>query len=127
MIDKARIADPKTHYGSAHAATRHFMTQRITGALNVLFTMFFVWFVLRLAGADRADMVSVVRNPFVAVILALLIVNVCVHMRIGMTEVIEDYMDEAKTHRLALAANTWFAVAVAALSLVAIAKIVFWG
>jgi succinate dehydrogenase / fumarate reductase membrane anchor subunit len=127
MIDKATIADPKTHYGSAHGATRHFMTQRITGALNVLFTIFFVWFVLRLAGADRADMVGVVRNPLVAIVLALLIVNVSIHMRIGMAEVIEDYIDEAKAHRLALAANTWFAVAVAVLSLVAIAKIVFWG
>ena len=127
MIDKATIANPKTRYGSAHEATRHFMTQRITGALNIVFTLFFVWFVVRLAGAERAEMVGVVRNPFVAVILALLIVNVCVHMRIGMNEVIEDYIDEHKSNRLALAANTAFAIAVAVLSLVAIAKIVFWG
>jgi succinate dehydrogenase / fumarate reductase membrane anchor subunit len=127
MIDKATIADPKASYGSAHAATRHFMTQRITGVLNIAFTLFFVWFVVRLAGADRAEMVGVVRNPIIATVLALLIVNVCIHMRIGMNEIIEDYLDEEKRNRLALTANTCFAVAVAVLSLVAIAKIVFWG
>ena len=127
MIDRAAIEDPKTHYGSGKKSTRHFVWQRVTGALNVLFTIFFVWFVVRLAGAGRTDMVEVVRNPFVAIVLALLIVNVCIHMRIGMREVIEDYIDEGPTNRLALGANTAFAFAVVVLTLVSIAKIVFWG
>ena len=127
MIDKATISDPKTHYGSPHGATRHFMTQRITGALNVLFTIFFVWFVVRLAGADRAEMVGVVRNPFVAIVLMLLIINVCIHMRIGMNEVIEDYLDEGKTNHLAQWANAAFAIVVAALTVLSVAKILFWG
>ena len=99
MIDKSVISDPNTHYGSARKATRHFMTQRISGALNVLFTIFFVWFVVSLAGTDRAEMVAMVRNPLVAIVLALLIVNVCIHMRIGMNEVIEDYIDDHGKHR----------------------------
>ena len=127
MIDRAEIANPKTHYGSGKKSTRHFVWQRVTGALNVLFTIFFVWFVVRLAGADRADMVGVVRNPLVAIALALLIINVCIHMRIGMREVIEDYIDEGPTNKLALSANTAFAVTVALLTLISIAKIVFWG
>lgn len=127
MIDRSIISNPKTHYGSGKAGTRSFIVQRVSGALNILFTLFFVWFVVRLAGADRAAMVDVVRNPFVAVVLALLIINVCVHMRIGMNEVIEDYIDDHATNRLALAANTGFALLVAVLSIVSIAKIVFWG
>jgi len=127
MIDRAKIADPTTHYGSAHAATRHFMTQRITGALNVLFTIFFVWFMVRLAGADRAEMVSVVRHPLVAIVLVLLILNVCIHMRIGMNEVIEDYIDDEKTNHLAQTANLWFAILVAAITVISVVKIVFWG
>ncbi len=94
MIDKAVIANPKTKYGHGHKGTREFIVQRITGALNVLFTLFFVWFVVSLAGADRAQMIEVVRNPFVAIVLCALIVNVCIHMRIGMHEVIEDYLDD---------------------------------
>ena len=126
MIDKATISDPKTHYGSPHGATRHFMTQRITGVLNVLFTIFFVWFVVRLAGADRAEMVNVVRNPFVAIVLMLLIINVCIHMRIGMNEVIEDYLEGPINH-LAQRTNAAFAILVALVTVISIAKIAFWG
>ena len=28
MVDKAAIANPKTHYGSCKHATKHFITQR---------------------------------------------------------------------------------------------------
>ncbi len=125
MIDKATIADPKTKYG--HGGTREFIGQRVTGALNVLFTIFFVWFVVRLAGAERAEMVEVVRNPFVGIALILLILNVCAHMRIGMHEVIEDYVDAPGPNRLLSTANTLFALAVAVVTIVAVAKIMFWG
>ena len=127
MIDKNRIADPTTHYGPAKHATRTFIRQRLSGALNVLFLIFFAWLVVRLAGAERAEMVSVIANPFVAIVLALLLVSVAFHMRIGVREVIEDYIDNEQTHRLALTLNTGFSVAVAAIGLVSIAKIVFWG
>jgi succinate dehydrogenase / fumarate reductase membrane anchor subunit len=118
------IADPKTHYGKG--GTRHFIWQRVTGALNVLFSIFFTWFVVRLAGVDRAEMLAVVRNPVVAILLTLLIVNVALHMRIGMREVIEDYIDDERTKHLALMANTGFALLIVVLTLVSIAKISFW-
>ena len=127
MIDRAIVANPTTRYGSARAATRHFITQRLTGALNVLFLIFFVWLVVRLAGADRAEMVAVIANPLVAIVLALLLVNVTIHMRIGLREVIEDYLDEERSNRLALRLNTAFTAAIALIGLASIAKIVFWG
>jgi succinate dehydrogenase / fumarate reductase membrane anchor subunit len=126
MIDKAALSNPKTHYGSGKHATREFRTQRLTGMLNVLLTIFFVWFVVRLAGAERAEMVDIVRNPLVALGLVLLIVNVSVHMRIGMHEVIEDYLYEGQ-NRLANLANNAFAIFVPAVTILAVAKIVFWG
>lgn len=127
MIDKRIIADPATRYGPAKAATRHFITQRLTGALNVLFLLFLIWLVVRLAGAERAEMVAVIANPFVAIILALLLVNVGAHMRIGMREIIEDYVGEERTNRLLRFVNDLFSAGVALVGLVSIAKIVFWG
>ena len=127
MIDKKIIADPQTRYGSARAATRHFMVQRLTGMANVLFLVFFTWFVMRLAGAERAEMVAVVGHPLVAVILAALVVSVVVHMRIGMREVIEDYLAEGRVNRFSLLLNDMFALGVGLLALGSIAKIVFWG
>jgi succinate dehydrogenase / fumarate reductase membrane anchor subunit len=126
MIDKASIANPKTHYGSGKHATREFRTQRLTGMLNIVFTLFFVWFVVRLAGAGRAEMIEVVRNPLVALGLVLLIVNVSIHMRIGMHEVIEDYLYEGQ-NKVANLANNVFAVVIPAVTILAVAKIVFWG
>ena len=127
MIDKRIIANPHAHQHAPHVATGHFIMQRLTGALNIAFLLFFAWFVVRLAGADRFEMVEVVRNPIVAIVLALLIVNVCVHMRIGMREIIADYLDEDRTNRLGLVANDLFVGAIGLIALISIAKIVFWG
>ena len=126
MIDKAALSDPRTHYGDARQATREFRTQRLTGMINVLLTIFFVWFVVRLAGADRAGMVEVVRHPLVALGLVALIVNVSIHMRIGMHEVIMDYV-YGRQNKVANAANNAFAILVPAVTILAVAKIVFWG
>jgi succinate dehydrogenase / fumarate reductase membrane anchor subunit len=127
VIDKKLIADPQTHYGSPRAATRTFMLQRITAALNVFFLVFLVWLVVNLAGAERAQMLTTVRNPFVAIVLALLIVNVTLHMRIGMREIIEDYMDEGRVNRLAMLLNDIFALAICLIGLISVATIMFWG
>ena len=126
MIDKATISNPRTHYGSGRHATREFKTQRFTAMLNILFAIFFVWFVVRLAGAGRAEMVDVVRNPLVALGLVLLIINVSIHMRIGMHEVIEDYLYEGQ-NKVANLANNVFAIVIPAVTILAVAKIVFWG
>ena len=73
MIDKTQLSNPKTHYGSGKHATRSFRVQRITAMLLIPLAGFFVWFVVRLAGADRAQMLDLVRNPVIAVLLVVLI------------------------------------------------------
>jgi succinate dehydrogenase / fumarate reductase membrane anchor subunit len=123
----AEIAQLHTHYGDPKAATRHFITQRVTGALGILFTGFFVWLVVRLAGADRADFVAVMGNPVIAVITALLVLTVAIHMRIGMREIIDDYISEPGLYRLSRTLNTFFCVAITLIAFIALAKIVFWG
>lgn len=127
MIDKKTIADPATHYGNPRAATRAFKLQRLTGGLNILFLGFLIWLVVSLADADRAEMVATVAHPVVAIVLALLIVNVCLHMRIGMREIIEDYMHDPRIGRLSMTLNDIFALFVAAVGLISLVKIVFWG
>ena len=125
MIDKATIADPKTKYG--HGGTREFIGQRVTAAFNVLFTIFFVWFVVRLAGADRAEMVLTLRNPLVALALGLLVINVPMHMRIGMREIIEDYVHDPRLNRFSLMLNTFIALVIGLIGILAVLKIVIWG
>jgi succinate dehydrogenase / fumarate reductase membrane anchor subunit len=123
---QAQIQNPTTHYGNAKASTRHFITQRVTGALNILFAVFMVWFVVSLAGRAPAEMIELVRNPFVALGLAVMVVNVAIHMRNGMRDTIEDYFDKGE-HGLAMLANNAFVLFFLVVALGAIAKIVFWG
>jgi succinate dehydrogenase / fumarate reductase, membrane anchor subunit len=127
MIDKRTIADPATRYGAGRPATRMFLLQRLTGALNIAFLIFFAWFVVSLGSADRAGMIDLVRNPIVAVVLVLLVINVAVHMRIGMREIIEDYLDEERSNRLGLLANDLFTLLIVIVGVGSIVKIVFWG
>ncbi|MDC9822152.1 succinate dehydrogenase, hydrophobic membrane anchor protein [Devosia sp. ZB163] len=123
---RAQIQAPSTHYGNGKAATRHFITQRLTGAFNILFALFMVWFVVSLAGKAPAEMIELARNPFVAIGLVLLVVNVSVHMRNGMRDTIEDYFDKG-AHSWAMVANNLFTGFFFVVALGAIAKLVFWG
>ena len=127
MTELSRIANPKTKYGSGKHATKHFITQRVTGVLLLAFLIFFIWFVLSVAGQDRDGVVATIGSFWVAVPLTLLFVSVPIHMRIGMGESIDDYVGEDRTHRLAETVNTVFSILVAVVAIGSIAKIVFWG
>lgn len=127
MIDKSVISNPATRYGHKGHGTRLFRLQRLTGMINLAALLFFIWLVLSLAGAGREAMVATIGNPLVAVLLAVLIVSVTMHMRIGVLEVIEDYVDEDRKNRLGKRLNDGFSLLVALVALGSIVKIVFWG
>ena len=50
---KNPIADPRAHYGNGPASTRHFITQRVTGLINIAFLLLLLFLVVRLGGQDR--------------------------------------------------------------------------
>lgn len=126
-ISQKTIATPTTHYGAAKASTWGFIIQRVTGALNVVFTVFFIYLVVRLARAGSDTMSDILGNPLVLIVTAVMIISVALHMRIGMRDVIEDYVHGEKLNRLCLLLNTLFTVIVALATLAALAKLAFWG
>ena len=127
IITRDIIANPKSKYGNAKSATRHFITQRITGAINIVFLGFLLFLVVRLAGQDRVDMVATIGHPAIGIPFAVLLAIVCVHMRIGMREIIDDYVTEAALNRFSLMLNTMFCLIVGIVGVVSILKLVFWG
>ena len=127
MVERSTIANPRSHYGSAKAATRNFIVQRLTGMALVVLTVFFIWFVLVLARGGAAEAIALVRNPFVALALAVVIVTTAVHMRVGVLDIIEDYVPSDGMRHLSERANTLFCIGIAAVSLLALVKLVFWG
>ena len=125
--DLKTIATPTTHYGAAKAATRHFKTQRLTGALNIALLAVLVWLVIALAPADHRTFVAAIRNPLVWIPLILLLVVVPIHMRIGMREIIEDYVHDPRLNRFSLMLNSFFALVIGLIGIGAVLKIVIWG
>ena len=114
-----------TGKGSTGDGTSHFWRQRLTGLANVPLTLFLVWLVTQLAGAQRAEMVGLISNPIVAGLLVLTIVSVCWHMALGLAVVIEDY-SHAEGLKVALViANNFFAISVAVLTVIAVLKLSF--
>ncbi len=116
-----------TGKGSARDGTGHFWRQRLTGLANVPLTLFLVWLVARLAGADRPDVVALLANPLVAGLLVLTIISVCWHMALGMAVVIEDYVHAEGLRLLLIIGNIFLAVAVSGVSVVAVLMLSFGG
>ncbi len=114
-------------HGSARDGTMNFWRQRLTAVANVPLTLFAAGFVAALAGAGHAQVVAAVRHPIVAVLLILMIASVTVHMRIGVKEVIEDYVHGEMTKLIAVLASTAFSALVGGVSIFAILKIAFGG
>lgn len=111
--------------GSAKSGTEHFWHQRLTAIANVPLTILLVWFVISHLGSPRAEVLESVRNPFVAIMLALAFLSILWHMRLGMQVVIEDYVHGAGWKLLALLLNSFYTTALGIAAFYAILKMSF--
>lgn len=111
--------------GSAKEGTDHFWRQRLTAVSNLLLTPLFVALVAFLAGQDYAVARTVLSHPIVAILMILFIGSALVHMRLGMQVIIEDYVHGEGAKIVLLMLNTFFAIAVGAISIFALLKLSF--
>ena len=111
--------------GSARSGTDHFWRQRLTAVANVPLTLAFVLIVVALFGRSHALVVQILGSPFIAVVVLLFITSVCIHMRIGMQVIIEDYVHDERYKLVLLMANTFFCATVALSSAFAILMLSF--
>lgn len=109
--------------GSAHAGTEHFWAQRMTGLANLVLLVFLIYSVIRLAGEPLESVRAYFASPAVAILASLFAISAAYHMRIGMQVIVEDYIHKESSKLLLLILNTFFAVAVALTSVIAIIKL----
>ena len=111
--------------GSAKSGTEHWWAQRVTAIAGIPLVIFLIGFIVMHVGSSRVEVVASVKNPLVAILLALTVVNLIWHMRLGLQVVIEDYVHGHGTKIAALLLNTFFTVAMGAAALYAILKMSF--
>lgn len=108
--------------GAAHHGTETFWRQRLTAVANVPLVIFLILAIVTHIGASYDEVHAFLARPLVALAFAALILSAAVHMRIGLKEIIEDYVHGgAKVVAILLA--TFFAVGVGLASILAIVKI----
>lgn len=115
------------NHGSAGSGVHHWWAQRFSAILLVPLTLWLVWTLAVLAGADYVAARDWIASPWNAAMAVLLAGSTFYHARLGMQVVIEDYV-----HHRALEVTLQILVAAAALagavvSIVAILKVALTG
>ncbi|MBI2717188.1 MAG: succinate dehydrogenase, hydrophobic membrane anchor protein [Rhizobiales bacterium] len=111
--------------GSAKTGTEHWWMQRVTAIANLPLVGFFLYFIVAHLGAPRSAVVASLANPLVAILLALAMVSMLWHMRLGLQVVIEDYVHGAAAKLALLLFNSFYAAVLGAAVLYAILKMSF--
>jgi succinate dehydrogenase / fumarate reductase membrane anchor subunit len=111
--------------GSAKEGVAHWWAQRVTAVALIPLALWFVAAVAAHAGADHKTALDWLGQPFVAIVLVLLVVATFHHAQLGMQVVIEDYV-HTEWARMALIVLVKFAaVALAIACIFAVLKIAF--
>jgi len=108
--------------GTAHHGTETFWRQRLTAVANVPLVIFLILAIVTHIGASYADMHAFLARPLVALAFAALMLSAAIHMRIGLKEIIEDYV-HGGMRVVAILLATFFAAGIGLASLLAIVKI----
>jgi succinate dehydrogenase membrane anchor subunit len=111
--------------GAAHGGTETFWRQRVTAVANIPLVIFLVLSIVSHIGASYAEVKAYIGNPVVAVLLLALILSAAIHMRIGLREIVEDYVHAEGCKVVSLILITFYAAIIGIASTLAILKISF--
>ncbi|HEX4407888.1 MAG TPA: succinate dehydrogenase, hydrophobic membrane anchor protein [Xanthobacteraceae bacterium] len=111
--------------GAARAGTEDFWLQRMTAVAGVPLTIMAIVIAMLLLGRNQAAVAQILGSPLVAVIMLLFVICIVTHMKIGMQEILVDYVADDSMKLTFLLANTFFCWAVGLICVYAILKMSF--
>ncbi|AHM04089.1 Succinate dehydrogenase hydrophobic membrane anchor protein [Roseibacterium elongatum DSM 19469] len=118
MTDRKRVEG----LGSAHTGTHHFWSMTVTSVALLVLTPFFLAVIGPLLGATHAEVVASLGRPIPALVVAAFLVVGMHHFRLGVTTLIEDYV-QGLARKIWIIAMTIVSYAIAAAGIVALAQI----
>ena len=111
--------------GSARSGTEDFWMQRVTSVAGVPLTIMAIAIGIFLLGRNQAAAAQILGSPLVSITLLLFVICTVVHMKIGLQEILVDYVSDESTKLTLLLANTFFCWAVGAIAVFALFKLSF--
>ena len=118
-LGKVRGLGPAGHGGG------HWIEERFTSVALILLSLWLLFSLMMLPALDRDTLVEWLRAPAAAVPMALFVIAVFDHALDGMKVVVDDYVHDQGNRIATHYVLTMAAIAGAALSLFALAKIAF--
>ena len=97
--------------GAAHRGTKTFWRQRMTAVANIPLVIFLILSIVTHIGADYGTVRAYLARPFVALAMLALVISASIHMRIGLKEIIVDWVHGKGARVVALLLATFFASA----------------
>ena len=113
--------------GPSHEGAHHWLVQRFTAIGNLVLMLFLVVSLAMLPSYDYAAMTGWASQTLPATALALLIVSVFWHARLGLQVLIEDYVHDAGTKFGVLTLLNLATIGGAAFGLLSIARLALGG
>lgn len=109
--------------GAAHSGTEHFWRQRISAAALIPLAIWFAVNAFMLIGGTYEAAHAFLATPVNAVLMALFVIAIVIHMTLGLQVVIEDYVHSEGRKIFGLLLMRGFAWIVGAAMIFAILKI----
>lgn len=113
--------------GSAKDGTGHWWAQRLTAIALVPLTVWFVYNVVTMIGADRPQVIEWLSDPVSATLMVVLLGATFHHGQLGLQVVIEDYVHSEGLKIALIILVKFAAILLALLSIFAVLKIAFGG
>jgi len=111
--------------GAAKSGTEDFWLQRVTSVAGVPLTIMAIVIGMLLLGRNQAAAAQILGSPFVAVIMLLFVICTVLHMKIGLQEIIVDYVSNESMKLTLLLVNTFYSWVVGLICAFAILKMSF--
>jgi len=109
--------------GAAKAGTQRWIAERVSAVALVPLTLWFVWSVLNMLGAEQKDVAAWVAHPLNAALLLALILTTFHHAHMGMQVVYEDYIVTPLLRTCAILATRGGAFLLALVAVLSVAKL----